>query len=81
MGRAVITTDAPGCRETVQDGKTGFLVPVKDGKAVAEKMIYFIRNPEQVAVMGAASKAYCDEKFAVEKINERMLQYLKVTNM
>lgn len=81
MGRAVITTDAPGCRETVQDGKTGFLVPVKDGKAVAEKMIYFIRNPEQVAVMGAASKAYCDEKFAVEKINERMLEHLKISNM
>lgn len=45
MGRAVITTDAPGCRETVIDGKTGFLVPVKDAEAVAEKMIKFIENP------------------------------------
>ncbi len=42
MGRAVITTDAPGCRETVLDGDNGFLVPVKDTDALAQAMLRFI---------------------------------------
>ena len=78
MGRAVITTDAPGCRETVIDGKTGYLVPVHDGKAVAEKMIDFIENPGKIRQMGAASRAYCLEKFDVNKVNESMCSFLKI---
>ena len=78
MGRAIITTDAPGCRETVIDGKTGFLVPVQDGAAVAEKMIAFIENPELVRRMGAESYAYCRDKFDVHKVNEVMCNYLKI---
>lgn len=78
MGRPVITTDAPGCRETVIDGKTGYLVPVQDGKAVAEKMIAFIENPESIRKMGAESRDYCLEKFDVTKVNETMCAYLKI---
>ncbi len=78
MGRAIITADAPGCRETVLDGKTGFLVPVKDGKAVAEKMEEFIKNPALVAQMGKQSYEYCKEKFDVLRVNEEMRKYLKI---
>lgn len=78
MGRAVITTDAPGCRETVIDGKTGFLVPVKNSKAVAEKMIEFIENPELVSSMGVNAADYCREKFDVKKVNRDMLSYLQI---
>ena len=78
MGRAVITTDAPGCRETVIDGKTGYLVPVQDGKAVAEKMIAFIEHPETIRQMGLESRAYCLVKFDVNKVNETMCAYLKI---
>lgn len=78
MGRAVITTDAPGCRETVIDGKTGFLVPVKDAEAVAEKMIKFIENPQLVVEMGNASAEYCREKFDVNKVNKDMCRYLEI---
>ena len=78
MGRAIITTDAPGCRETVIDGETGFLVPVKDSKAVAEKMIEFIEKPELVETMGRASLQYCKDKFEVNKVNKDMLKYLKI---
>lgn len=78
MGRAVITTDAPGCRETVVDGKTGFLVPVRDGAAVAEKMIAFIEKPELVETMGCKSHEYCRGKFDVNKVNEVMCDYLKI---
>lgn len=78
MGRAIITTDAPGCRETVLDGETGYLVPVQNANAVAQKMIAFIENPEQIHQMGQKSFAYCREKFDVTKVNEDMCQYLKV---
>lgn len=78
MGRAVITTHAPGCRETVIDGETGFLVPVQNGQAVAEKMIEFIENPELVSVMGKKSLEFCKNKFDVIKVNEDMCKYLKI---
>lgn len=44
-GRPVITTDNPGCRETVDEGLTGFIVPIKDSKALADTMIRFINLP------------------------------------
>ena len=78
MGRAVITTDAPGCRETVQNGETGFLVPVKDADALAEKMLAFIENPQWVSEMGAKSAAYCRQKFDVNKVNTDMCNYLNI---
>jgi glycosyltransferase involved in cell wall biosynthesis len=78
MGRAVITTDAPGCRETVIDGETGFLVPIQNGQAVAEKMIEFIEHPELVVTMGRKSSEYCKNKFDVIKVNEDMCKYLKI---
>lgn len=78
MGRAVITTDAPGCRETVAEGENGYLVPVGDGSAVAEKMIRFIEHPELIGSMGAKSLAYCRAKFDVKKVNEDMCRHLLV---
>lgn len=78
MGRPIITTDAPGCRETVIDGKSGFLVPIKDADTVAEKMLEFIENPELIKTMGKESLAYCKDKFDVEKVNKDMCKYLKI---
>lgn len=81
MGRAIITTDAPGCRETVIDGKTGFLVPVKNAEAVAEKMTEFIENPELIKTLGAASAKYAREKFSVDKVNDDMCCHLNIERM
>ena len=78
MGRAIITSDAPGCRGTVIDGQTGFLVPVKDSAALAEKMIEFIKNPALVQTMGQASATYCREKYDVEKVNVAMCEFLGI---
>lgn len=78
MGRAVITTDAPGCRGTVIDGKTGFLVPVKNAEALAEKMLEFVKNPTLVESMGQASAEYCREKYDVEKVNIAMCEFLDI---
>lgn len=75
-GRAIITTDAPGCRETVKDGVNGVFVPVGDHKAIAEKMIRFIESPQLIEKMGEASFEYCKEKFEVSRVNQVMLKVL-----
>jgi glycosyltransferase involved in cell wall biosynthesis len=76
MGRAVITTDAPGCRETVDEGINGFLVPVRDPQAVASVMRRFVERPETVAIMGAASRQIAVERFSVQAQNEKLLGYM-----
>lgn len=69
MGRPVITTDAPGCRETVTEGVNGFLVPVKDAGALAEVMEKFILEPELVLSMGRAGRRIAEDKYDVRKVN------------
>ena len=78
IGRPVITTDVPGCRDTVIDGVNGFLVPKWNPQALAEKMIYFIEHPEQVRMMGDQSHKIATEKFDVEKVNQRLLEILGI---
>jgi glycosyltransferase involved in cell wall biosynthesis len=73
MGRAVITTDAPGCRETVVDGDNGYLVPMKDSESLVTAMLKFIENPELVIEMGLRSRIIAEEKYDVRKVNEQML--------
>ena len=74
MGRAVITTDAPGCRETVMDGENGFLVPVKDVDALADAMMEIIDTPGLAASMGERSRRIAEEKYDVHKVNAAMLE-------
>lgn len=74
MGRPIITTDAPGCRETVIDGYNGYLVPVKAVEALAAAMERFIVNPALVIKMGKASRQLVEEKFDVNAVNQSMLE-------
>lgn len=74
MGRAIITTDAPGCRETVVDGDNGFLVPVKDAAALANAMLKFIEQPKLIATMGKRSREIAEQKYDVEIVNRQMLE-------
>lgn len=76
IGRAIITTDVPGCRETVVDGLNGFLVPKWNPEALAEKMIYFIEHPEQIRLMGAESYKIAVKKFDADKVNQRLVNIL-----
>lgn len=73
MGRAIITTDAPGCRETVSDGTNGFLVPVGDVESIIDKMEMFINHPDLANTMGLASRKIAEEKFDVRKVNSIIL--------
>ena len=62
MGRSIITSDAPGCRETVDDGVNGYLVEVKDTQSLINKMEYLITNPEICQNMGQESCQDCKRK-------------------
>ena len=74
MGRAVITTDAPGCRETVVDGDNGFLVPVRSADALADAMACFITEPTLAARMGQRGRQLAEDKYDVHKVNAVMLK-------
>ncbi|KRP58504.1 glycosyltransferase family 4 protein [Pseudomonas trivialis] len=74
MGRAVITTDAPGCRETVVDGVNGFLIPVKNVDKLTAAMLKFAENPHLVSMLGRKSRELAELKYDVKKVNAAMLQ-------
>jgi glycosyltransferase involved in cell wall biosynthesis len=74
MARPVITTDVPGCRETVIDGINGFLVPPRDVDGLVAAMERFIRQPDLIITMGQASRKLAEERFDVHKINAIILQ-------
>lgn len=74
MGRAVITTDVPGCRETVIDGHNGYLVPVQDKEALAKAMEKFILDPGLITTMGKAARQIVQDKFDVDSVNQVMLK-------
>lgn len=76
MGRPVITTDTPGCRETVLPGRNGFLVPPRDPQALAKAMERFILDPELIAEMGAESRLLAEARFDVNQVNNQILSFM-----
>jgi glycosyltransferase involved in cell wall biosynthesis len=75
-GRPIITTDAPGCRETVDSGVSGFLVPVRDAHAIAKAAIALIDDPDLLRRMGEASLALAQERFDVNKVNASICEFV-----
>ena len=80
MGLPVITTDVPGCRDTVIDGVNGFIVPAKDSAALAEAMQKIINNPKMIKSMGQASRNIAVTKFDIHKINKILISLLHDKN-
>lgn len=78
MGRAIITTDAPGCRETVNEGDNGFLVPVRNSTALAEAMARFIEDPGLAERMGVSSRRLAEQRFDVNAVNHRILKIMEL---
>lgn len=74
MGRSIITSDAPGCRETVIEGLNGFLVEVKNIKGLTKKMEYLISNREICKKMGRESEKIAREKYDVKVVNQSIIQ-------
>jgi glycosyltransferase involved in cell wall biosynthesis len=79
MGRAIITSNSVGCKETINpDMKkiNGFLVPVKNIRELTSKMEYYILHPDDIIKFGINGRNYAQEKFDVNKVNQEMLQIL-----
>ncbi len=79
IGRAVIVADNPGIRESAKDGYNGFLIKndnLVDG--LSEKIIWFLENPEQIAVMGENSRSFAEERFDYKKINEKIIKTIGI---
>lgn len=73
MGRAVLTTDVAGCRETVRAGRNGLLVPARDADALTEGMLQMLAEPQRLEPMGRESRAIAEELFDVHSVNRAIL--------
>ncbi|MCK4840909.1 MAG: glycosyltransferase family 4 protein [Methylococcales bacterium] len=69
-GRAVITTNHPGCRDAIEPDKTGILIPIKDSLALANAIEYLIDNPQIRNDMGVAGRILAENEYAIEIIVE-----------
>ena len=67
-GRAVVTTDVPGCRDAIEPGKTGLLVPVRDAGALADAIARLAADPALRHAMGAAGRALAEREFNIERV-------------
>lgn len=73
MARPVITTDTPGCRETVEQGVNGLLVPPRDVDSLVAAMEYFVDNRQRIEEMGQASRRLAERKYDVNEVNAVIL--------
>lgn len=74
MGRPIITTDAPGCRQTVVEGYNGFLVPKRSVDGLAHAMMKFLNEPGLMVAMGQNARTLAEERYEVHKINAVMIR-------
>ncbi|WP_312400483.1 glycosyltransferase family 4 protein [Enterobacter chengduensis] len=76
IGRAVITTDVPGCRETVRDGLNGLIVPPWTVNELADAMAFFVNNPENIVSMGLESRRLAEELFDENYATDKLINIL-----
>lgn len=67
-GRAIITTDAPGCRDVVEPGINGELVPIKNAKALTDAIGKLLKDKEVLEVMGRRGRKIAETKFGIERV-------------
>jgi glycosyltransferase involved in cell wall biosynthesis len=73
MAKPIVTTDVPGCRETVIEGVNGFLVPPRDSQALGDAMLRFVQDPTLIGPMGARSRELAEQRFDVRTATVRMI--------
>lgn len=77
IGRPIITTNSIGCKDTVEDGVNGFLIPIKDSEALAQKLRILFTNPELRAKMGKEARKIAERFFSLTNVIEK---HLKIYN-
>ena len=74
IGRPIITTNSIGCKDTVEDGYNGFLVPIKDSKAVADKLEILLNDEALRKEMGKNSRKIAERDFSLANVIQKHLQ-------
>ena len=74
VGLPIVTTDSIGCREAVDDGVNGFLIPVKDSQALAGKLRVLLDDKQLRLRMGKASREKAEREFGIDKVVEKHLE-------
>lgn len=75
-GRAVITSDAPGCSDTIEHGRSGLLVAVRDVNSLANAMKQFIDKPELIVEFGEQAHQLAHKRFDVKNVNSDISNFL-----
>lgn len=76
VGRAIVSTEVSGCRETVEESVNGFLVPARDAEALERAMRRFLDDPSLAIRMGPESRRIAERDFDVHRVNEHMIHAL-----
>lgn len=74
IGRPIITTNSVGCKETVIDGKNGFIVPIKSPQEIADRIERFVLDPSIIVPMGVASRSLAEQEFSIDIVIKKHLQ-------
>ncbi len=77
IGRPIVTTDVPGCRECVENGVNGILVPPKDFVSLSEALLSLINNPQLRLKMGKASRLKMFTDMTLGKVVNKTFQFYK----
>ena len=75
-GRPVITCDSSGCRETIEDGVQGLLVPPRDAAALASAIVELLRNPSRTKTMAVEARRLAERVYDVRKVNAQMIEFM-----
>jgi glycosyltransferase involved in cell wall biosynthesis len=78
IGRPILTTNVPGCKETVKNGENGFLVEKANVDQLVEKMCWFIDNLDKLPTMAEKSHALAKEYYDVQKVNHELMKIMEL---
>ncbi len=81
IGRPIITTDSIGCRDTVEDGVNGFIIPIKDSERLAEKIRILVNDPDLRRKMGKEARKIAERDFSIDKVVEKHMKIYNELNM
>ena len=74
IGRPIVTTQWYGCKDTVEEGENGFLVPVRDSAALADRLRTLINDKELRLRMGRRSREKAEKEFDIEQVLSKHLE-------
>lgn len=79
MGRPIVTTDEPGCRQTVQNGVNGWLVPARSPERLAKTMEQFVLHPALIPAMGRQSRLLAEARYDLRQVNQILMKSMGLT--